>query len=323
MPYHANPMLSDRDYMQEKGPSGSGGGFKLSPPQTAVGWILVVNVVVFLLQQFEVGFSFVQIAGRRVPSLGFASGDLSFEQFWTLFTHQFVHYNLLHLVANLFLLVVAGRRVESALGSRALVFIYLLGGVVGALTYAGTEALVSEEYYLVGASGSAFAMLVAYAMIAPLDNPLPFLYYIIPVQIKTKTLAIILTSLALAGGVLSLLFTLSERSGSTLVRDVAHFAHVGGAAAGFVYMLCLGFGTTPMNLSRMKHDRRKREGMTRKDLPTNASPSKKKKKKPFVSAEIDAILDKINEHGFHSLTDEEKEALDNAQGELKKRDRRL
>ena len=50
---------------------------------------------------------------------------------------------------------------------------------------------------------------------------------------------------------------------------------------------------------------------------------KPSKKKAFVSSEIDAILDKINDEGFHSLTDEEREALDHAQGELKKRDRRL
>jgi hypothetical protein len=44
-----------------------------------------------------------------------------------------------------------------------------------------------------------------------------------------------------------------------------------------------------------------------------------KKPKPFVTDEIDAILDKINEKGFQSLTREEKKLLDKSSKKLSKR----
>ena len=39
----------------------------------------------------------------------------------------------------------------------------------------------------------------------------------------------------------------------------------------------------------------------------------------FISKEVDPILDKIGAHGIHSLTDEEKQVLENARKRIKKR----
>ena len=43
------------------------------------------------------------------------------------------------------------------------------------------------------------------------------------------------------------------------------------------------------------------------------------KKKAFVSTDVDAILDKINEKGFQSLSDEEKALLEESSEQLSKR----
>ena len=80
--------------------------------------------------------------------------------------------------------------------------------------------LLGQAAPTVGASGAVFGVLIAFAMLFP--NRLIYLYFLLPV--KAKYLIAIWIGLELFYGV----------TGTT--EGVAHFAHLGGVAVGFVYM---------------------------------------------------------------------------------------
>jgi hypothetical protein len=95
---------------------------------------------------------------------------------------------------------------------------------------------------------------------------------------------------------------------------IAHSAHLGGMAAGWVYF-------------RFVHDARwRRGGRASHDLThelatadDDADDSPEAAPARDLRAEVDRILDKINSHGFGSLTPQEKRVLDEAKDSLSRR----
>jgi rhomboid protease GluP len=84
-------------------------------------------------------------------------------QYWRLFTANFVHIGLMHLVFNAYALFNLGAEVEKLLGHARFVSLYLLAGVGGVtLSYVGNPAIAA------GASGAIFGLigaLMAYLLI--------------------------------------------------------------------------------------------------------------------------------------------------------------
>ncbi|MDI3476205.1 MAG: hypothetical protein PWQ79_287 [Thermococcaceae archaeon] len=74
---------------------------------------------------------------------------------WQLFTAMFVHVNLIHLAFNTYFLLIIGRQVEAALGSRRLLGIYLISGLTGNLL---TLLFLPPNSVSAGASGALFGM---------------------------------------------------------------------------------------------------------------------------------------------------------------------
>ena len=322
-------MLHDRDYIRDEPHRGR---IDLTPrlPTTPLGWVVLVNVALFLLQQLQIGFQPVAVGGKPAPSMGFEAAHLSSPRIWTLISHQFVHVNLMHLLVNLLMIWFTGRRVQAALGPKAFLSIYLLGGVTGALLHTLSRQIVAEDFYLCGASGSAFALLVAFAMLAPYERIFALLFFVIPISFTAKNLALCLAGFELATGVLDLVFTSFHTRVPLLgflVHEIAHFAHLGGALLGYLYMRKAGYGGLLKTLDQLKSQRYQRE----KDTPrptrrkgrrdTKKTTSRHGPAADFVSSEIDPILDKINEQGFQSLTAEERSILEQGQDKLEHRNR--
>lgn len=109
-----------------------------------------LNVGVFLVM----AFAGLGVAGFRVDDLvswGATSRPLLHGVgVVRLVTSQFVHDGLMHLMANLYGLLVAGILLEPIIGRRRLVLGYLLTGTVGGLC----SALIHPSTVTVGASGS-------------------------------------------------------------------------------------------------------------------------------------------------------------------------
>lgn len=77
-----------------------------------------------------------------------------------LITHQFLHGDSMHLLGNLFFLVVCGFAVEAALGHLRFIIFYLLGGIGAGLAQAATDW--SSTTPLVGASGAISGVMAMY-----------------------------------------------------------------------------------------------------------------------------------------------------------------
>jgi membrane associated rhomboid family serine protease len=145
-------------------------------------------------------------------------GGLPFEP-WQLVSYGFVHLEFWHLFANMFALYMFGPDVERLLGAARFRVFYLVC-VVGA---AGAQLLVTatihpSPYPTLGASGGVFGLLLAYGMAYP-HRRLLLLFPPIPMP------AWLFVTLY---GVMELLLGIFATN-----QGVAHFAHLGGMAAGY------------------------------------------------------------------------------------------
>jgi membrane associated rhomboid family serine protease len=212
--------IHSRDYIRD---TPSSGGFRPSGDQWAVKFLVIANVVVFLLQLVspKVGIPFAPFEESAVTHwLKLDPQEVVFGgQVWRLLTYGFCHSadNLLHILFNMYILWMFGRLVEPICGSREFLAFYLSSIVVSGLCFLAIH-LVNPLTYAVGASGGVMAVVVLTAMHYPRLTVL--VMFILPIELRW--LAIIVVALDVTG---------------TLQGDanVAHSAHLGGAAFGFLY----------------------------------------------------------------------------------------
>src|SRR6188472_2272519 len=99
----------------------------------ATWWIVGITVVAHVVrviisgQDPELGFKLVDKCQASVP------GWHDFE-LWRSFTYLLIHAGTSHILWNMLFLGVAGTLLEPHIGSRAFLRIYLLSGVIGALS---------------------------------------------------------------------------------------------------------------------------------------------------------------------------------------------
>jgi membrane associated rhomboid family serine protease len=188
------------------------------PPVTRA--LLLINVVVFIAQMLTGNALLGPFALWPTSSPQF-QGAPEF-QIWQLLTYGFLHGNLAHLFFNMFALYMFGGDVERLLGSRRYLIYYLVC-VVGA---AVAQLLVTSGSNMppvptVGASGGVFGLLLAFGMAYP-HRKLMLLFPPIPMP------AWLFVTLY---GLLELYLGVTG-SGA----GVAHFAHLGGMAAGYLLL---------------------------------------------------------------------------------------
>jgi hypothetical protein len=221
---------------------------------------------------------------------------------------MFLHGGFLHLFFNMLALWMFGVELEHLWGSRRFLIYYLLCGVGAAAANLLIAPLVGQDAPTVGASGAVFGVLLAFGMLFP-DRPI-YLYFLLPVKAKYFVAFYIAWELFL---------------GVTQTSDgIAHFAHLGGAAVGFLYLVRelhlfrprLG-GWIPVGRTR-EPTREKRVYRSEPGDVQDATFYDIRTGKPFeedqrVTQEvIDAILDKISRGGYQSLTEDEKRILNEA-----------
>jgi membrane associated rhomboid family serine protease len=182
-----------------------------------------------------------------------------------------------------------GRDVETIIGQRQFLFLYLFGAFSGEL---GHLFLMPSDCVLFGASGGVAAIFIAYATILPELEMTTLLLFMVPVRLKMRRLA----QIALVGAVALLLY---DRSGA-----VGHSAFVGGAIAGWFYAHLLGFGRTSL-LQRVLRQRR-----------LEAARLQSMRADQFVAEEIDPLLEKISQRGLASLSRRERRLLEQAREKM-------
>jgi membrane associated rhomboid family serine protease len=174
--------------------------------------------------------------GTEALSAQYVGGVPSF-QIWQLLTYGFLHGGLLHLFVNMFALWIFGTSLERFWGSRPFLWFYLVC-LVGAgliqLVVATMAADSGNLYPTIGASGAVFGILLGFAMMFP-NQQLMLLFP--PIPIKAKYFVLFYGAFELYAGV----------TGS--MSGVAHFAHLGGMAFGFL-MISYWRGRLPIKPQR-------------------------------------------------------------------------
>ncbi len=277
--------------------------------------LIFINVVVFLV--LAVLFVFSTAAGFSAffesihSQLAIPAPILSFlAKPWTIITYAFVHdlTGIFHILFNMLAFYWFGKIFIEYLGSDKLIAVYVLGALAGGISYLlvyNTIPFYAERiplHGMVGASAAVYAVLVATATLLP-DYTF-FLLFFGPVRIKYIALIYI---------VISFLGSVGGNAGGNV-------AHLGGALIGYVYIKQLqagvnwgGWITLTLDWIKGLFSPRSKVKVTYRSTEPKVKSSKTATSSAKASQdEIDAILDKISDRGYESLTKEEKEKLFNA-----------
>lgn len=291
-----------------------GGGFFSFPP--VIKNLLIINGVVFFIQLLMDNFTFGGYPAWYLLNKWFALNPISgvnaagepFNfQVWQLITYQFMHGGFSHILFNMFALWMFGSSIEDVFGSKKFLIFYLLAGVSAGLLHLFVSPLLGgAPAVTIGASGSIYGVLIAYALFFP-DN-LIFLYFLIPVKAKYLI------------GFLVVIEFLAVDSASS---GVAHLAHLGGALFGFLYIMF--DKNSYVSLKNLFNRNFYYKSKPKRDIFTNPFSRSsqidndvqdanyydinKKDDYEVSQEEIDKILDKISQSGYQNLSDREKKIL--------------
>lgn len=309
--------------------------FRQIPPITKN--LLIINVLAYLAAVVMKGSG---IDFNEIFGLHFFMAD-NFH-LYQLVTYMFMHGGVTHLFFNMFALWMFGCVIEQTWGSRRFLW-YILACGVGAglfqeaaqfVQYAveglaaynmvnvGGMIIPTSEYLnmwvTVGFSGAVYGILLGFGMTYPEER---IFIFPLPVPIKGKWFVMLYAAIELFSAL------------STSSDGVAHIAHLGGMAVGYIII----------RHWRQQYERRQRassfngwetwdgyEIRTRESLKDKISAwwkrnmqggkrhynqeshydkAEKNRKEHEEQEEIDRILEKIKRSGYDSLTDEERRKL--------------
>jgi len=287
--------------------------------------LLIINVLAFFATWvFEKqGLDLTATFGLHF----FMAKDFSFYQ---LVTYLFMHGSFMHLFFNMFAVWMFGTVMERVWGPKRFLIYYLVCGIGAGIIQEGVQYInyanenlaaydfvmtssgrITTEAYLnlwttVGASGSVYAILLAFGMTFPNERMfiIPF-----PFPIKAKWL--------IGGYIVIEVWSALNTPGD----GIAHMAHLGGMLFGFLLIrywrkhpnIEQRFNGQNGFFQQMKKQYENKRRNTFHYQPSTETPRweehKEKEEDSARQAEIDAILDKIRKSGYDSLTKEEKKKL--------------
>lgn len=238
-----------------------------------------------------------------------ADGGHFFHRPWTLLSYMFVHDNIWKVFSNMLWLWCFGYIMQDLTGNRKILPVFIYGGLAGALgfslAYSFIPALAAGlgTASLLGASSGVMAVAVATTMVSPNYKLFPMIGGGIPLWALTA------------------LYMISDLA-TVSISDTANLvAHVSGALTGvlFIFLFRRGYDTSEW-MSRLFdwfttlfNPDKPRKGKNIRDELFYKSTGAPYKVTPHVTQQrIDAILDKINQQGYKSLSEEEKELLKRA-----------
>jgi len=294
------PMLSDRSYMRNDYPR---------ERTSVLTWLLCAIAGGFIMQMVlrSEWFGSGMILERE---FGLTSHGLRQGWVWTLFTHAFLHdpQNPLHGIAVMLMLYFLGGELLPLLGPRRFLGLFFGAIVTGGLTWTAAHWHTADMH--LGSMAAVDALLVVFACFYPNRQMDFLLFFVFPVRLRPRHVVLGLLCFDLIG------LCAYELLGAARPFDRIAFspsAHLGGMLAGWVYF-------------RFMHDARWRALVRFKprdgaDLPDPDDVAADSVAMPArdIRAEVDRILDKINSHGFASLTPQEKRVLDEAKHSLSRR----
>jgi membrane associated rhomboid family serine protease len=185
--------------------------------------LIIANVVVFLLQsvtghQLDTAFAL----WPPLPAGNFGFDGVGRFEVWQVVTYAFLHGSITHLLFNMLGLFMFGGEMERVWGPRRYTIYYftcVIGAAVAQLVVATQHG--GPPYATLGASGGVFGLLLAFGMMFPRRM---ILLILPPIPMPAWLFVTIYGIVELVLGV------------TGTQEGVAHFAHLGGMASGFLLL---------------------------------------------------------------------------------------
>ena len=309
----------DRDYAQHTpvrsvfrstGFRGGGGG------RSIVTTLIIINVVIYALGSLFPALNAFLSGGRRlgpgglelVAGIGELRADLVMRgQLWRLVTAQYLHAGLGHVFVNMLVLHFLGRSLERMWSTRRFLTIYTLSGLFGNLffTILASRGVIPMGMPAVGASGCIYGLLGIVAVLFP--QATVYIYFLFPLKIRTAAY--------IFGGIA--LFSIIER-GSNYGGEACHLAGmvfgVWWAAKGDAW-----WSRGEWRWPKIAGLRSRSKASKRPSRPRGFAAKVEQKRDD--SETIDRILKKVYDGGIHSLSEREKQALQDATERQQQRER--
>src|SRR5215216_6794 len=179
--------------------------------------LVIVNVVVFLYE--------IQLHGPGLRAFVYTWGFIP-TQFWSdpsstwvnIFSAMFLHGGWLHIISNMWVLLLFGDNIEARMGSIRYLIFYLLGGAAAALLQA--YVLQNSDQPMIGASGAIAGVLGAYLILFPhsrIASLVPIFFIFTIVEIPAFLFLLFWFGMQIYSGLFAV-----QSSG------IAWWAHVGG-----------------------------------------------------------------------------------------------
>ena len=278
--------------------------------------LLLVNAAIFLMAFFGNNLAL------NLPGVGYGSlreylvyfgafFPTSPLEVWRYVTYMFVHVDFMHFFFNMLMLWMFGSEVADWMGTRHFVSMYFFCGIFAALFSFFMCLFGLTNNPIIGASGALMGIFVAYYKFFP--ERMLLMFFIIPMKIKHAIWVMIFLDIFFAG------------SGDM----IAHFAHLGGVVAGFIYMAIYQNGSNVLYNSPLSGLFRLFSRNPEKYNQASSSRSYRSSEEPEVlegevfyvdeQKRMDDILRKVEREGIQSLSESEREFLLKAGDKLRRR----
>lgn len=312
--------IYDRDYYRSSTQSAHG---RFGGDATVCKWLIAINIGVFVLQILT-----QRPASPELVFFGIEDGDephvvvrgqlggvtewLQLDpqavfgrlQIWRLVTSAFCHSFSpaealpWHLLVNMLLLWWFGTRLEPMYGSAEFLRFYLTAAVVASCCYLGLSLFLGQVWPMIGASGAVGGVVVLYTTYYPRARM--FLFFLIPIELRWIVALYVISDLYPV---------LMELGGAQTWSGVAHAAHLGGFAYGYLYrrydlrFYRLFPEGLHFRLPRLRNRFRRSQVRIYREPDAEVLPDN-------FDAKVDQVLAKISRDGADSLTAEEKRILE-------------
>ncbi len=292
------------------------------PP--VIKWLLIINVAVFALGSISMG-TYLSGEPKLLQHILYEYGALwpfssEFFRPWQYLTTMFLHGTFQHLFFNMFVLWMFGFEIENLWGSKRFLVFYILSGLGASALHAIVTALEGGTLPAVGASGAIAGVVLVFAMLFP--NRMILLFFFFPMKVKWAA-------------ALYFAYDLYQAIANNPGDNIAHFAHLGGALMGFI-LLKTGLHSTIVNKLTGESSNKQAYHVQPPPKSGRFSRADRKQSAKIIDAkfqdmparpphnapvsmdfgenqeQVDRILDKISAQGYQSLTQEEKDLLQQA-----------
>lgn len=263
----------------------------------AVRFLLIGTTAAYLIQAMADRLT----GGAFTALFSLSLAGLLHLELWQPLTYLFLHGGFWHLILNLLGLFFFGPETERTIGTPRFLALYFACGILAGLGWvfiSGTPAS-----HCLGASGAIFGVLGAFAGLFPQRPVTLLVFFVIPISLRARTLAIAL-------GLFSLLAIIMQPG------QIAYAAHLVGGLAGYLYGWQgshAGLGRGSFNPRQWWNDlcwrwqRRKFKVLRGSDGNWETE-----SQEPPSPQEVDEVLAKISKWGLSRLTPHDRDILDRA-----------